>query len=69
MPGPTWKHNPPCKAQLLLSEMFEQGKITDETSPKAAWSFHPEFSNYSLAVFGNNFRQLRQLHLAESNIF
>ena len=69
MSGNTWRHNPPCKAQKLLAEMFENGKITDKTSPKVAQSFHSEFSKFTLAVFSNNFRQLRQLHLAECNIF
>ena len=69
MSGNTWRHNLPCKAHKLLAEMFENGKITDKTSPKVAQSFHSEFSKFTLAVFSNNFRQLRQLHLAECNIF
>jgi hypothetical protein len=69
MPGNTWRHNPPSKAHILLSEMFENGKIADGTTPKAAHTFHPEFSRHTLAVFSNNFRQLRQLHLSECNSF
>jgi hypothetical protein len=49
--------------------MFENGKIADGTTPKAAHTFHPEFSRYTLAVFSNNFRQFRQLHLSECNSF
>jgi hypothetical protein len=53
---------PPCKAHLLLVEMFENGKITAKTTPKEAFSFHAEFSRFSMAVFSNNFRQLKLLN-------
>jgi hypothetical protein len=59
---PQWKHVPPCEAHKILSQMFADGKIEPTTTPKAAYSFHPEFSKYTLAVFYNNFRQLRQLN-------
>ena len=65
MPSNTWRHNPPCKAHLILNEMFEKGKITGETTAKVENCFHPEFSKYTMPVFSNNFRQLRQLHPTE----
>ncbi|KAK4010312.1 hypothetical protein OUZ56_019457 [Daphnia magna] len=42
---PQWKHNPPCKAHTILSQMFADGKIDPATTAKAAFSFHPEFAN------------------------
>ena len=58
---PTWKHNPPCKAQRILSEMFEKGKINEQTSANEAYEFDPEFKKFTLAVFRNNFKQLEKL--------
>lgn len=59
---PQWKHNPPCKAHTILSQMFADGKVDPATTAKAAFSFHPEFAKFTMPVFYNNFRQLRQLH-------
>jgi hypothetical protein len=42
--------------------MFADGKIDQSTTPKAAYWFHSEFSKFTMPVFYNNFRQLRQLH-------
>jgi hypothetical protein len=62
MSNPVGKHSPPCKAHLLLVEMFENGKITAKTTPKENFSFHAESSKFSLAVFSNNFRQFKLLN-------
>ncbi|EFX73865.1 hypothetical protein DAPPUDRAFT_109400 [Daphnia pulex] len=36
--------------------------ITAKTTPKEAFSFHAEFSRFSMAFFSNNFRQLKLLN-------
>ncbi len=59
---PQWKHSPPCKAHTILTQMFADGKIDQSTTPKAAYSFQPELSKFTMPDFYNNFRQLRQLH-------
>ena len=63
----TWKHNPPCKAQNILSELFQTGKINEKTSANEAYEFDPKFKKYTLGVFRNNFRQLERLKGVDCN--
>jgi hypothetical protein len=37
MGNPVWKHSPPCKAHLLLVEIFENGKLNAKTTPEEAF--------------------------------
>ena len=65
----SWTHTPPCRVQVLLEEMFNSGKISEKTAPKAARSLHTEFLKHTPAVFGNNFRMTKQKYLEECKIF
>jgi len=60
MSPPTWKtKDPPCAAHAILSKMFEDNKILANIAPTAAQKLHPEFQRYSLPVFTNHFKELR----------
>lgn len=60
--GVKWTLKPPCNAQIRLTELFDKGEIKKETSSTAAYYMDKEFSKFTTAVFGNNFRKLRQLN-------
>ena len=55
--GVKWTLKPPCNAQIRLTD---KGEIKKETSATAAYYMDTEFSKFTTAVFGNNFRKLRQ---------
>ena len=41
--GPIWKRNPPCKAQILLKKLFDEGKINKDAKAAAGRSSDLEF--------------------------
>ncbi len=58
--SPIWKtKNPPCEAHVILSKMFEQGKIAANASPTSVQKMNAAFQGYSAAVFANHFKELR----------
>ena len=62
-----WKRNPPCRAQQLLDEMFENKRIAPDVTALAAYYFHDEFQKFSKDVFRGAFNQTRQRHGVERN--
>lgn len=55
-----WTRDPPCEAELLLENLFSSKKINDEDLPIKIYKEYPIFKGYSLNVFRNNFRRLRE---------
>ena len=55
-----WKRNPPCKAQLILQQMFDDEKIPEDASASAIHALDPEFLKFSLPVFRGAFNAVRR---------
>lgn len=54
-----WKENPPGFEQLALTDMFENGSITDCDTAELVQANNPIFKDYSARVFLTHFRKTK----------
>ncbi len=59
MAGLKWTHNPPCEAELYLSDLFCKNKIEPLDTASKIQKEHAIFKQFSSAVFRANFKRLR----------
>ena len=60
MSPPQWKRaNPPCKAQIILQDMFKNNMIAPDATAVATHKLNPEFLKYKLSVFRGAFSEHR----------
>lgn len=60
--GPVWKRNPPCTAHKILNKMFEENKVSPDTTAASVYKLHPEFLKFSSHLFRGAFNEIRMAH-------
>ena len=53
------RHNPSCKAHVLLEKIMVDRQIEPTATPATVYKLSPEFKKYSLTVFRTAFNELK----------